>query len=143
MYDNPTIDEFKTYFVRGFVYSSDPTLGVTDQDIANAYGFTNVGINAALWETQTDYTLGYLQLSAHYLVINLWAGSQGLSGQWSWLEQAKSVGNVSQSFSIPQRILDNPEFSFLTKTNYGLNYLMMILPQLSGQMYTVCGTTRP
>lgn len=141
-FENPSVADFKAYFFRDFVYGA--TLDtVTDQDIENAYAETAVNFNECLWSDQANYTLGYLLLSAHFLVINLRSASQGLSGQFNWNESSKSVGSVSEAFSIPQRILDNPEYAMLSKTNYGARYLFLILPQLSGQMYVVCGRTLP
>jgi hypothetical protein len=77
------------------------------------------------------------------LVLNIRSSSQGINGQFNFLQQTKSVGAVSEGFAIPQRILDNPYFSMLTKTNYGAEYLQLLLPQLAGQMFVVAGTTLP
>lgn len=142
-YDNPSIADFKSFFTRDFPYGTDASVAVLDADIAKAFQFTNVNMAPDLFGDQASYNIGYLLLSAHYLVLNLRASSQGLNGQFNFLEASKSVGSVSQSFAIPQRILDNPELSLLTKTNYGAQFLQLILPQLSGQVFTVCGTTRP
>lgn len=142
-YDNPTVQEFKDFFNRDFPYGTDVNTSVTDVDIAKAFRFTNAQINQALFDAQENYTLGYMLLAAHCLVTNLRASSQGISGQYSFLEQSKSVGSVSQAFSIPQRILDNPDFAMLAKTNYGAQYLQMLLPLLSGQMAIAYGSTRP
>jgi hypothetical protein len=142
-FNNPTITDFKSFFVRDFSYGADPNTSIIDQDIANAYAETNVNFNPALWADQENYTLGYLLLSAHYLQININSSSQGISGQFSWNTTSKSVGSVSQASQIPQRILDNPLYAWLTKTNYGTRYLMLLLPQLTGQMFTAYGSTRP
>lgn len=145
-YNNPTVGEFKAFFSRDFPFGTDPNVAVTDADIVKAFAFTNSctgGINPALFCDQNSYTLGYELLSAHYLVMNLRASSQGISGQFGFLEQSKSVGSVSQSFAIPQRVLDNPEWSVLFKTNYGAQYMQMILPQMGGQIFIAYGSTRP
>jgi hypothetical protein len=142
-YENPSVADFKAQFVRDFPYGSNINTSVTDTDIASAYRFTNIQINQELWSNQSAYSLGYLLLSAHYLVLNLRSASQGTNGQWAWLEQSKSVGQLNASFAIPQRVLDNPNFATLTKTNYGAEYLALLWPQLSGQMFTVVGSTRP
>lgn len=115
---------------------------VRDSDISKAFVFTNASVNPELFCDQSAYTTGYLLLSAHNLVMNLRASSQGMNGQFNFLQTGKSVGSVSESFGIPQRILDNPEWAVLAKTNYGAQYLAMILPQLVGQIFTVRGTTR-
>lgn len=138
----PSISDFKTYFVRDFVYGISSNT-VTDADITNAMILAGVNFNVDLWGSQQAYTVGYLYLSAHYLVMNLRGSQQGQNGSFSWLINSKAVGNVSEGISIPQRILDNPELAWLSKTYYGLQYLMMILPQLMGNVVTVCGTTLP
>lgn len=141
-YENPSVADFKAYFVRDFPYGTDVDTSVTDADIAKAYQQVNVNINQGLFDSQAAYTLGYLLLAAHYLVTDLIAG-QGVNGAANWVEQSKSVGNVSQSFAIPQYILDNPLLSLFSKTNYGMQFLQLILPQLPGQMFISYGSTRP
>lgn len=140
-YVNPDIPEFKAYFVRDFPYNADPNLGVTDADINKAYGQTNININETLFADQNTYSIGYLLLAAHYLVTDLRMSSQGLNGQYSWVETSKSVGSVSQGFSIPQKILDNPYFAMLSRTNYGAKYLEIIIPQLAGAVFPTAGRT--
>lgn len=116
---------------------------IMSSDITSAFQLTNVNINPGLFACQSDYTYGYLLLSAHYLVTNLRSSSQGINGQYNFLQASKGVGAVSEAFSIPQRILDNPYWSMLTKTNYGALYLQALMPQLCGQMFGVMGTTLP
>lgn len=142
-YTNPSVADFKAFFNRDFPYGTDPETSVLDSDITKAFTFTNVNFNEALFGDQGSYNVGYLLLSAHYLVMNLRASSQGINGQFAFSENSKSVGNVSQGFAIPQRILDNPDWAILTKTNYGAQFIQLVLPQLAGQIYTVCGSTRP
>ncbi len=142
-YTNPTTTDFKNYFVRDFPYGVDPKTSILDQDITNALADAGINFNPALWATQANYTIGYLLLTAHFLVMSIRASSQGLGGQFAFLENSKSVGSVSEGISIPQRILDNPEFSYLCKTNYGTKYLMLVLPALSGQMFVVTRCTLP
>lgn len=140
---NPTVAEFKAFFTRDFPYGINPVTSVLDSDITKAFLFTNAGLNPDLFNDQQIYTLGYQLLSAHYLVMNLRASSQGISGQFAFLEQSKSVGSVSASYAIPQRVLDNPDWAILMKTNYGAQFLQLVLPLLVGQVLIVCGTTQP
>ncbi len=142
-YNNPSVSDFKVYFTRDFPYGTDQETSVLDTDIAKAFGQTNMGLNPALFSNQAAYTIGYLLLSAHWLVIDLRASSQGINGQFSFLESSKSAGSVSQSFAIPQRVLDDPYMAMLAKTNYGAKYLQLLLPQLAGQMFIAYGSTRP
>ncbi len=142
-YTNPSIVDFKAQFVRDFPYGTDINANVLDTDITNAFNFTNLVINVSLWGTQVSYNLGYLLLSAHYLVMNIRSSSQGLNGKFDWLEQSKGAGSVSASYGIPQRILDNPNFAQYFETNYGAMYMQLLWPQLSGQVFTVAGATHP
>lgn len=142
-YANPSVADFKSFFDRDFPYGTDQETTVLDSDIAKAFQFTNVNMNEGLFGYQASYNIGYMLMSAHYLVMNLRASSQGINGQFNFLEASKSVASVAQAFSIPQRILDNPDWSILCKTNYGAQFIQLVLPQLAGNMFTVLGSTRP
>lgn len=142
-YTNPSVADFKAYFNRDFPYGTDIQTSVLDSDITKAMEMTNINMNQGLFGYQASYAIGYLLLSAHYLVMNLRQSSQGLNGQFSFTEQSKSVGGVSQAFAIPQRVLDNPDWAILMKTNYGAQFLQIILPQLTGNVFIAYGSTRP
>lgn len=142
-FSNPSVADFKARFTRDFPYDTDPKKGVLDSDIATAFVDTNVTISQRLFGDQASYTAGYLQLSAHYLVSNIQASTQGLNGTYEWLVTSKSVGSVSQSFGIPDRVLNNPAFSAIAKTNYGAKYLSMIWPSLIGPGFAIRGMTHP
>lgn len=141
-FTNPTTTEFKAYHDRSFPYGSTIEQ-VRDADITKAIAQAAVNFNAALFDDQATYTLCFLWLAAHYLVIDLRAASQGVAGNFSWLQTSKSVGSVSESFTIPQRILDNPYFALIAQTPFGAKYLSLILPQLTGNVYVVGGATLP
>ena len=142
-YFNPSIADFKTFFSRDFPYGEDETTSITDTDIAKAFQITNAKLNPAIFSDQATYTIGYQYLSAHNLVISIQTSSQGISGKNNFLEQSKSVGSISQSSAIPQRILDNPLWGQYATTRYGYEYLMLVYPKLVGQMFAVRGGTRP
>lgn len=112
---------------------------VSDLDITNAYAEACTAFNASLFGDEDGIKLGYLYLSAHYLVNDLNAG--GLESASSNLVNSRSVGNVSESYSIPQWQLDDPVFAFYAKSSYGSKYLNMMLPRLRGNMAVVCGAT--
>lgn len=141
-YTNPTIADFKAQFGRDFPYGTDPST-VMDSDINSALALMIGNINPDLFVNQAAFSSAALQLSAHYLVMNLRASAQGIAGQANWLQVGKSVGPVSESFQVPQYILDNPVLSQYSKTNYGMMYLNQVLPLLTGQMFSVCGRTNP
>lgn len=140
-YLNPTVQDFKNFFVRDFPYGENLETSVTDQDIAKAMLECGQQINQALFTSQENYNLGFLYFSASNLVNNFSASSQGLSSQYNWVTQSKSVGSVSQSSQIPQKILDNPEYSYFSTNGYGVKYLMMIWPFLVAPVFVVPGRT--
>lgn len=141
MYTNPTVAEFKAYFPTNFPYGNDPYTQVTDTAIQKAIDEAALNINQSLFCSQNAYTTAMMYLSAHYLVSDLLVSGSQCAGQEQWLISSKSVGSVSESFSIPQRILDNPLFAWYSTTRYGNRYLMMIMPLLSGQVFIVGGAT--
>lgn len=133
-FTNPSVQDFKDQFPRDFPFGTDFQVSILDSDISLAFRLTNVSINQALFEDQGTYTLAYNYLAAHNLTLNMQASSQGINGQYNFLQNSKGVGGVNEGFSIPQRILDNPTFSMLSKTTYGAKYLELILPRLCAQM---------
>lgn len=81
----------------------------------------------------------YLYLTAHFLIIdNSMFQGNGLS---NFVISSKSVDGVSVSYSIPQSILNNPLYSYLSKTEYGLKYLTYIIPMINGYSRIVVGGT--
>jgi len=114
---------------------------VSDLDITNAYAEACITFNDALFDDDDDIVLGYLYLAAHYLVNDLNAGGQNSSQ--AGLANSRSVGNVSESYSIPQWQLDDPILSFYAGSSYGRKYLNLILPRLTGNIATVEGATTP
>ena len=143
MFIIPAVTDFKSYFVRDFPYGTDPNTSILDVDITRALNESKCYVNEALFCDQDDFTTGYLLLSAHNLVTNIQSSSQGLSGQFEWAYGSKSVGSISVSQSIPSSILENPQYAWLAKTNYGAKYLMMIYPSLMGNIISVAGRTNP
>lgn len=141
-YNNPSVADFKAFFERDFPYGTDINTSVTDSDITKAFLFTNAAINSGFFNDQGQYTIGYLLLTAHNLVTNITSGA-GFSGSFSFLTQSQSVGSVSASYVVPQRILDSPQWAMYFRTNYGAQYMDMIMSQLAGAVFTVAGSTRP
>lgn len=142
-YVYPQPSDFQAQFVRDFPYGTDSKVSVLDSDIAYAMQMANISINPGLWQDQASFSLAYNLLAAHYLCLNLRFSSQGINGQWNWGQNSKSAAQVNESFTIPQRISDNPNFMQYTKTNYGAQYLNLLWPLLSGVMFSVMGRTKP
>lgn len=144
-YVPPTAAEFKSRFDRDFAYSADQMdmTRVRTVDITRAFTQAGANFNVGLFASQATYAEAFLLLSAHYLVVNLTASSQGLGGAAQWTTASKSVGNVAESFAIPDFINRSPFLSQLSKTSYGMAYLQIILPLLAGNVVCVEGDTKP
>lgn len=142
MFVDPSVDDFKEYFSRDFPYGTTDDK-VKDSDIEKAFNECSFNFNQGLFSTQDEYTICFLYLSAHYLVMDLQASSQGIAGQFTWLQTSKTVGSVSESFGIPDRILKDPMLSYYSKTRYGAKYISLIMPRLTGQIFAVWGGTNP
>lgn len=110
---------------------------VTDYDITRAIqAAVMFNMNAAIFSSQSAFTYAYNLLVAHYLCETVLAGGTGLGGKAEWLTKSKSVGNVSEEFDIPKRVLNSPFLSKLSKTTYGAQFLELVSPQLIGNMQT-------
>lgn len=139
--DKPTVAEFKTFFVRDFPFGTDIETSVLDADIEKAFLQTNAKFNEEFFAEQNEYTLGYLYLSAHLLSMNLRASNAGYAGKFDWGITSQSVGSVSQSMNLPESISKNPLYAWLVSTSYGVEYLIMILPELIAPFGIAGGAT--
>jgi hypothetical protein len=117
---------------------------VTDYDLARAFNAAE-GFNASpsFFSTQSAYTYANNLLAAHYLCENLQASGVGLGGKAEWLTQSKTVGNVSEAYAIPDRVLKSPFLAKLSKTTYGAQFLELVSPQLIGNIKSFHGVTHP
>jgi len=116
---------------------------VLDADITKAFAEAQLVFNQTLFTSDANITLGYLYLTAHYLVNDINTSNAGLQSTGSYPVTGRTVGSVSENYEIPQYYLDNPLYLFYNKTGYGQKYLSMILPFLVGNVYAVAGTTLP
>ncbi len=104
---------------------------VTDNDIIKAIGQAKLAINEKFGYTKEDKITIFLHLVAFYLVMDKKNQSSGVNGGFLGVTSSKSVGDVSESYAIPQYILNNPLWSIYAQNGYGLKYLSLILPYLS------------
>lgn len=127
------------------LYGGDNTNGrkVTDDDLNGAILDASFNINESLFADQPTFSRAYLFLAAHMLVQNIAASVEGLASQYGWLTAAKSVGGVSQSFAIPERIREDPFLASLSTTRYGLNYLTIVMPFMVGHVTALFRETNP
>ena len=115
---------------------------IQDSDIERAFEEAQLSYNQGLFGTDAEVTLVYLYITAHYLVLDLRAASQGVESSSDFNVQSRSVGNVSESYSIPDIYVNDPNFSFYTKTQYGLKFLSFAVPRMQGNVVSVPGGTR-
>lgn len=141
-YTPVTVAEFKARFDRDFSYTTDTT-GVRDVDINRGFTQAAMNFNEGLFASQATFAEAFLLLSAHFLVVNITSSSQGLGGAAQWTTASKGAGNLQESFAIPDRIMRSPFLSQLAKTSYGMTYLQLIMPLLSGNVSLVAGCTTP
>lgn len=116
---------------------------VLDLDITKAFTESKQMFNQALFVSDETVELGYLYLSAHFLAYDLRTSKQGVNSLGSFNTERRRVGNVEEQYYIPKKLVDNPIYSFYTKTGYGMKYLNMVLPKLTGNMALLEGTTTP
>lgn len=140
----PTPAQFKAQFEFDFPYAAlengNPGTNskrVRDVDITNAQTAATVN-STSRWANQTEYTYTFNLLTAHFLVTNLLARSQGIRGQGEWLVQHKSIDGISSSYAIPPRVLNSPTLAPISKTTYGCQYLSLLAPRLVGNIMAVC-----
>ena len=116
---------------------------ILDADIAKAFAEAKISFNQGLFGTDAEITLGYLYLTAHYLANDINAAQQGVAGAGSFSVASRSVGNVSESYAIPEAYTSDPILAFFAKSSYGLKYLSLVMPKLVGNMIAIGGTTQP
>ncbi len=116
---------------------------VLDEDINKAILEASVNFNEGLFSDDDQKKNTFLYLVAHYLVVDLTAAkTAGQSGSSGTLN-SRSVGNVSESYTIPKWITDSPILSLYATTSYGIKYVSLIRPALVGNVQTVQGATNP
>lgn len=141
MYVKPTVTDFKDYFTRDFPYGVSNNT-ILDSDISKAIDEATVNFNEGLFSTQDSYSIGFMYLTAHYLVMDIRASGQGISGNFPWLTSSKGVGSVSESIQIPDFIASNPMLAHYGKTYYGAKYITLVYPRLIGNMFSSFGNTK-
>lgn len=123
-------------------YSDDIYNYVLDADITKAFAEAQLNFNQALFGSDSEITLVYLYLTAHYLVMDIRGALQGLESSGTFNVSSRSVGSVSESYAIPQEYLSDPFFEYFTKTTYGLKYLSYAVPRTRGNVNSISGGTR-
>ena len=116
------------------LYNGNTEDYISDNDISRAFLEAKMNFNPNLFSQCDEIKMAYCYLTAHYLVIDLNNALNPFAIGGSGLVQSKSVGSVSESYAIPQWIMNDKNLGLLARTGYGLKYLSMIAPKLHGNI---------
>ncbi len=86
-------------------------------------------------------------MTAHLLVLSLQnAGGlsapssfQGAGSSGGGTIESKTVGSVSVTYAIPDRVKNSPILGQYMRTGYGQKYLQMLAPKIPGRRVVVVG----
>jgi hypothetical protein len=117
---------------------------VQDSDITRAFSEALIACNQALFDSDANNKIGFLYLTAHYLVIDLRAALGGLNAAGGGFPvSSRTVGSVSESYTIPASILESPLYALYAQTAYGTKYLALIISKITGNITSVWGGSLP
>lgn len=116
------------------LYSDTEENYVTTNLITEAFSEAEVNFNPDLFPDCTTATRIFYYLAAHYLVIDVNNSTNPFSLGFTGYTQSKSVGSVSESFGVPQWMLNDPILSGYAQTGFGRKYLSLIKPYIVGNI---------
>lgn len=117
---------------------NDNVLNYTqDTDITDAISEASVNFNCGLFPNKQTAKLVFMFLVAHYLTVDF-MNAQG--SNFVGIMTSRSVGSVSESYSIPQWIMNNSALAPYSTTGYGIKYCSLIRPYLIGNFFVVKGS---
>lgn len=114
---------------------------IQDSDILRAFAEAKINFNPNFFKDDKTAIMVFCYLAAHYLIIDLNNASNPLALGFMGFTQSKSVGSVSESYGIPQWMLNNQILSAYAQTGYGRKYLSLIQPYLIGNIILTPGRT--
>ena len=127
----------KTYFINDIVYYQGAfyiSLKDENTDISRAFTEAKMNFNPKLFPKCDECRVAFCYLAAHYLVIDLNNAMNPLALGGMGLVQSKSVGSVSESYAIPQWIMNDKNLGLYAQTGYGRKYISLIMPKLHGNI---------
>ena len=117
---------------------NDSVLNYTqDDDITNAIAEANVNFNEGLFTNLEAAKLVFMYLVAHYLTIDF---RNALGSNQIGITTSRSVGSVSENYTVPNWILNNAGLAPYATTGYGIKYATLIRPYLIGNFFVVKGS---
>lgn len=112
---------------------------ISDSDILRAFAEAKVNFNPNFFADDETAEMVFYYLAAHYLVVDLNNAMNPLAYGLNGFTQSKSVGSVSESYGIPQWVMNNAILSQYAQTGYGRKYLSLIMPYLHGNIILTPG----
>ena len=116
------------------LYNGNVLNYIQDEDISKAFVEAKINFNPQLFSSCETMRLAYCYLAAHYLIVDLNNAQNPLALGFMGFTQSKSVGSVSESYGIPQWIMNDSKLSMYAQTGYGRKYLSLITPYLTGNI---------
>ena len=110
----------------------------TDTDIEEAFEEANINFNSSLFGDCSKALTAFLFLAAHYLTIDF---RNALGTNQIGLVTSKSVGSVSEGYTIPAWLTKSAALSVYASTGYGIKYATLLRPYLIGNVFVVKGST--
>ena len=118
---------------------NDSVLNYTqDLDIEEAINEASINFNKSLFGSCNKATTAFLLLTAHYLTVDF---QNALGGTNIGITTSKSVGSVSEGYTIPPYIQNSPVLSAYCTTGYGIKYASLLYPYLIGNVMLFRGGT--
>ena len=118
---------------------NDSVLNYTqDSDILEAYGEAKINFNESLFPNEATALRVFLFLAAHYLTVDF---QNALGSTKLGITTSKSVGSVSEGYTIPPYIQNSPALSIYCTTGYGIKYASLLYPYLIGNVMLFRGQT--
>lgn len=145
IFDNLTVKQFKDHFPRfsptylpDDVPEEDELNYTRDIDIENAFAEAKVNFNEGLFKDEQTALLAFLYLTAHYLTIDF---NNAIGANKTGILTSKSVGSVSEGYTVPKWLNDSSALSVYSSTGYGIKYASLIRPLLIGNVMIFKGRT--
>lgn len=145
----PSIDDFKGYFNREFVYEAGQN-NVMDSDITKAINEAATGtqFNRGMFDAIETQKIAFLYLTAHLMVLKI-QGAGGLSATprgkgvldgGSGVVVASGVGQANLTYQVPpERVAKSAVLLDLFRTTFGQRYMAMCDNFIKGNMAVVAG----
>ena len=121
--------------------TSDKKLNyLLDADVEKALGQAKINFNSNLFDDE-GLRIAFLYITAFYMVYDIQTSNLGLSGSFKGFTSSKSVDGVSESYAIPDWMLNNATLGLYGDNPYGRKYLSILAPYLVGNIILSTGGT--